>query len=149
MAGIYISQVEADALLAMKKIKVNDDQHHYPFQGGTLRIPLSSEDRREEFMLDIIRGRIELSKGTLQNRARKVIILARLDVGGPPHRNPDGEEIIGPHLHLFREGYGDKWAVSVPAQHFPTFENHWETLQDFMKYCNIIDKPVIIKGLLQ
>jgi hypothetical protein len=143
MSNLDLSQPEADVLLAMKKIKINDNRHHYPHQGGTLRIPLTSEDKREEFMLDITRGRIELSKGTLQNRARKIFILARLDYGGSPHRNPDGEEISSPHLHIYREGFGDKWATQVPSDRFPNINDYWRTLQDFMKFCNIIDHPKI------
>ena len=79
MATLDILQAEADALITMKKIKVNDDVHEYPDLGGSLRIPLISEDKREEFMVDITRGKIEIAKGTLQNRARQVIILLRLD----------------------------------------------------------------------
>ena len=60
----------------------------------------------------------------------------RLDYGGPLHRNPDGEEIPCPHLHIYREGYGDKWAVPIPTQDSPNIHDHWQTLQDFMRYCN-------------
>ncbi len=35
-----------------------------------------------------------LTKGTYQNRARGVAILARLDFGGAPHRNRDDQEIV-------------------------------------------------------
>jgi len=147
MANFDILQAEANALIAMKKIKVNDDIHEYPDLGGSLRIPLTSEDRREEFMVDITRGKIEIAKGTLQNRARQVIILLRLDYGGALHRNPDEEEIPCPHLHIYREGYGDKWAVPIPTHDFPNIHDHWQTLQDFMRYCNITDKPKITKGL--
>ena len=147
MANFDILQSEADALIAMEKIKVNDDVHEYPDLGGSLRIPLTSEDRREEFMVDITRGKIEIAKGTLQNRARQVIILLRLDYGGALHRNPDEEEIPCPHLHIYREGYGDKWAVPIPTQEFSDIHDHWQTLQDFLRYCNITDKPNITKGL--
>ncbi|MCD6580160.1 MAG: hypothetical protein J7K90_00015 [Desulfuromusa sp.] len=147
MANIDLTQAEIDALLAMNKIKINDDVHEYPDQGGSLRIPLTSENKREEFMLDVTRGRIELSKGTLQNRTRQVIVLVRLDYGGSPHKNPDGEEMPCPHLHIYREGYGDKWAAPVPRDKFPHIGNDWETLQDFITYCNIIDTPEIKKGL--
>lgn len=147
MATLDILQAEADALITMKKIKVNDDVHEYPDLGGSLRIPLISEDKREEFMVDITRGKIEIAKGTLQNRARQVIILLRLDYGGALHRNPDEEEIPCPHLHIYREGYGDKWAVPIPTHDFPNIHDHWQTLQDFMRYCNITDKPKITKGL--
>jgi hypothetical protein len=74
-------------------------------------------------------------------------ILARLDFGGPPHRNPDGEEIPCPHLHLYREGYGDKWAVPIPVDRFPNVNDLWLTLQDFMDYCNVIEPPQIIRGV--
>ena len=73
-------------------------------------------DGREEFLLDIRRARIDLAKGTYQNRGREVVILARLDFGGAPHRNPDGEEIGSPHIHLYREGFGDKWAFPIPSE---------------------------------
>ena len=148
MANFDILQAEANALIAMKKIKVNDDIHEYPDLGGSLRIPLTSEDKREEFMVDITRGKIEIAKGTLQNRARQVIILLRLDYDGALHRNPDGEEIPCPHLHIYREGYGDKWAVPIPTHDFPNTHDHWQTLQDFMRYCNITDNPKSRKGYL-
>jgi len=145
MSTIELSQTEADALFKMKKIRLNVEHHEYPNRGGSLRIPLVSKNKRETFMLDITRGRIDLSQGTLQNRARQVFILARLDYNGPPHINPDGTEIPCPHLHLYREGYGDKWAVSVPAEYFKLINDRWETLQDFMKFCNITKKPIITK----
>ena len=74
-------------------------------------------------MLDIARGRINLKKATYQNRARRVVILARLDLGGPPHENPDGEEISFPHLHTYRAGYADKWAVPAPTTLLPRTED--------------------------
>jgi hypothetical protein len=76
-------------------------------------------DKREHFHLDVSRGRIDLLKGKYQNRSRQAIILVRLDFGGKPHRNPDDEEIACPHLHVYREGYGDKWAMPVPPDRFP------------------------------
>lgn len=147
MSTIDLSQAEADALLKMKKFRVNDEHYKYPNQGGSLRIPLNSENKRESFLLDITRGRIELTKGTLQNRARQVIILTRLDYGGAPHRNPDGEEIKCPHLHLYKEGFGHKWAIPVPDTFFKHIDDQWKTLQDFMNFCNIVEKPLINRGL--
>jgi len=83
----------------------------------------------------------------VQNRARQIIILARLDYGGPAHPNPDGEEIPCPHLHLYKEGYGDKWAFPIPQDKFPNIGDQWETLSDFMKYINVIKQPAIIREL--
>jgi hypothetical protein len=88
VADINLTQEDADALLAMEKHKVDDTPYEYPSLGGGVRIPLQSLDKRESFFLDITRSQIVLTKGTYQNRARGVAILARLDFGGAPHRNP-------------------------------------------------------------
>lgn len=146
MAEIDIPQVEADALLALEKKRINDAEWEYPMLGGSISIPLHSLEGREHFSLDIGRGRIALSKVTYQNRARQVIVLARLDLGGPPHRNPDGEEVGCPHLHVYREGYGDKWAYPVSQGRFEHTNDLWQTLQDFMTYCNITNPPNIRRG---
>jgi hypothetical protein len=148
MSDINLTQAEADLLIAMEKHRVDDERWQYPDFGGSLTIPLVSSDRRENFLLDLFRGRIDLLKGTYQNRSRQVIVLVRLDFGGQPHRNPDGEEIPAPHLHVFREGFGDKWAVPAPPDSFPHVgSNLWETLNDFMQFCNVTKQPLIQKGL--
>jgi len=143
-----IPQAEADRLFAMQKARVDDKPHRYPPAGEQLNIPLKSADKREDFMLDITRGRIAIAKGSLQNRARQTMILARLDFGGQPHRNLDGEEVASPHLHLYREGYGDKWAYPLNADEFPTTDDAWRALQDFMRYCNIVNPPAIQRTLI-
>ncbi len=148
MTEIDLTQAEADALLAMGKQISEDKIWGYPDFGGKITIPLVSMDGRERFFLDVRRGLMNLAKGTYQNRGRQVAILARLDFGGSPHRNPDGEEIGSPHLHLYREGFGDKWACPVSLESFPNLRDRWLTLQDFMQYCNIIKPPIIKRGLL-
>ena len=77
-----------------------------------------------------------------------MIVLVRLDFNGPPHRNPDGTDILCPHLHIYREGYGDKWAIALPKAKFSNETDPWVMLQDFMNYCNIEEKPNIQKNLL-
>jgi hypothetical protein len=147
LAEINLTQADADALLAMEKHRLGDTAHDYPGLGGALRIPLQSPDKRESFTLDITRGRVNLAKGTYQNRARSVVILARLDFGGAPHRNPDDEEIPCPHLHLYREGFGDKWATAVSAHAFTDVTDNWALLIDFMRFVNITMPPDIRRGL--
>ena len=141
-----LTQAEADSLLLMPKVKTDDKVWEYPGTGGTICIPLSSVNGKEKFFLDIRRAWIAM-KGTYQARGRHVIVLARLDFGGPPHRNPDEEEIPCPHLHLYREGYGDKWAYPIPVEYFPSIDDRWQTLQSFMSYCHIVEVPTITKGL--
>ncbi|MBI3837819.1 MAG: hypothetical protein HY288_07785 [Planctomycetia bacterium] len=123
MADMNLTQAEGDALIAME------------------------EHRANEVLLDLSRGRIDLAKVKLQNRGRQVVVLVRLDLGGAPHRNPDDEEVACPHLHLYRDGYGDKWAVPAPADRFPNPSDLWATLGHFMAYCNITRPPHIERGL--
>jgi hypothetical protein len=106
MADINLTQAEADALIAMEKHRANEERSDFPMGGQSVVVPLQSEDRREQFLLDLSRGRIDMLKVKLQNRGRQVVVLVRLDLGGAPHRNPDDEEIAAPHLHVYRERSG-------------------------------------------
>lgn len=142
---VDLTQAEADLLLAMEKHRMNDDQHR--FDTVRLEIPLQSADQREYFLLDIGRGRINLLKGKYQTRAKQVVVLARIDFGGAPHRNPDEEEIPSPHLHVFREGYGAKWAKPLPADIFTASDDPWMLLEDFMRFCNITIPPQFERSL--
>src|SRR5690349_12937620 len=107
MADIEITQAEADALIEMEKFFVDGNDWTFPTAGGRITLELTSLDKRETFMLDVTRAQIKLTKATYQNRARQAIILMRLDLEGPPHRNPDGSEVPCPHLHTYPEGFGD------------------------------------------
>lgn len=140
--ALSLTQIEADALLSMGKHYPNTGVMEFPSLGGALRVPLTSADQREEFMLDITRNRIEVRKNTFQNRARKAVVLARLDLGGPLHRNPDGAEVPCPHLHLYKEGFGDKWAYPAPAD-WDCTGGSLAVLDQFMDYCNIATRPDI------
>lgn len=147
MAKDNLTQAEADALIAMEKHRVNEQLSDFPAGGEAIVLPLQSADQREQFLLDLSRGRIDLRKVKMQNRGRQVVVLVRLDLGGAPHRNPDDEEIPVPHLHIYREGYGDKWAVPVPEDRFGDLADIWQTILDFMGFCNITQPPRIQRGL--
>ena len=147
MAAINLTQAEADALIAMEKRRVTDDRTNFPMGGESVVLPLQSADGREQFLLDLSRGRINLQKVKMQTRGRQVVVLVRLDLGGAPHRNPDGEEIPVPHLHIYREGYGDRWARPVPTDQFGSLADVWTTFEDFLRFCNVTQPPYIDRGL--
>ena len=147
MADSDISQAEVDALLAMEKHRTDEERHDFPSPGEKLMLPLVSADGREKFILDIGRGRIDFGKCVYQNRARQTLILVRIDLGGPPHRNPDDEEIPCHHIHPYREGYGVKWARALPRERFRDPTNLWRTLEDMLVFCNITLPPIIERGL--
>jgi hypothetical protein len=101
MADIEITQAEADSLIAMEKLFVDENDWTFPAAGQRIGLALTSVDKRENFMLDVTRAQIKLTKATYQNRVRQAIVLMRLDLDGPPHRNPDEAEIplpAPPHL---------------------------------------------------
>jgi hypothetical protein len=147
MADIDIPQAEADSLIAMEKKRTDQKQWLFSAPGERLAIPLVSADKRENFMLDVSRSQIKLTKATYQNRARQAIVLLRLDLDGPPHRNPDGVEVPCPHLHVYREGFADKWAVPAPADRYANLLDLFATFEAFMTHCNISDRPDVQQGL--
>ncbi len=147
MAEINLTQEDADALIAMEKHRVNEDRSDFPMRGESVTLPLQSADKREQFLLDLSRGRIDLRKVKMQNRGRLVVVLVRLDLSGAPHRNPDDTEIAAPHLHLYREGFGDKWAVALPPERFRDPLDGWATFEDFLRFCSITQPPYIDRGL--
>ena len=141
-----ITTEEAQTLLAMKKVAAsNKTTYAYPDFGGKIEVPLKSEDGRECFTLDIKRKKIVLY-ATYQTRARESIVLARLDLGAR-HKNPDGEEIGAPHIHIYKEGYGDKFAYKLPEGMLKDPDDAWQCLLDFLKYCNIEELTNIKRGL--
>jgi hypothetical protein len=144
---IDLTQTEADALIALEKHRVDDKELTFPAPGEQVVIPITSRDRRENFLLDLTRSQIKLSKATYQNRARQTVILMRLDLDGPPHRNPDDQEIPCPHLHVYREGYGDKWAFPAPINIYTHLHDLFATFEAFMVHCNVADPPKLQRGL--
>ena len=109
---------------------------YFPDVGCDLLLEGESINERKFFQIDISRsGQIKL-KCKYQERYQKNIILVRLDLKGGKHTNPDGTQIYCPHLHLYREGYMDKWAFAISKDQFPNIEDLLSTLYDFFRFCN-------------
>jgi hypothetical protein len=157
----FITQQDADYFFSMEKFPEEEKEYQFPLSGKKLVIPFSSADKRENFIFDIYRGTIRITKATYQNRVRKAFILRRLDIDGSAHPNPEvetvplpilepynGKEIPAPHIHLYIEGFGERWAV--PAEIFLKTEDRdiYEIMIDFFKYCNVKELPKITKILL-
>jgi len=147
MAEIIISQDEADKLIQMPKPRLDDSVHDFPLPGEKVIINLQSTDGRERFILDVSRGKIEIRKAKYQSRYHKIIILSRLDIFGAPHTNPDGAIVDCPHIHTYKEGYGDKWAYPLP-DNFTATDNLLQVLDEFMSYNNVTDPPIFSGGAI-
>ena len=68
MTETNLAQAEADTLIAIEKHRVNEELSDFPADGEAVVLPLQSVDRREQFLLDLSRGRIDLRKVKMQNR---------------------------------------------------------------------------------
>lgn len=138
---------KAMELLSLDKHYEGKERFDFPLAGKKIEIPLFSRTPREGFLLTAFRGRIVMSKCTFQTRTRKAPVpLARLDIDGSPHRNPDGTVIEGTHLHLYNEQYGDKVACPVPEA-FTNTRDLFLTLDQFMDYCHVVTKPMLNRVL--
>ena len=152
-----LTQAEADSLLNLPKVFLDPAPIEF-----TLTEPMDHErtlrstDRREEFILTIERGNRNRLRLKYQTRARRVIILARLELNGPRHRNPlgspykPGEWLNGTHLHLYREGFDDRIAYELPDA--PDWVNGTTTdgiemLERFMRFCAVNQWPSIQTAL--
>ena len=144
-----LTQQEADVLMRMPKAFSEPDPIMFPNPGEDLRRDLISTDGRERFILDVSRGSIKVSKCTYQERARAAFVLVRVDLDGPPHTNPDGTSVQCPHIHLYREGYHDKWAEPLPSNHFTSSGSVIQVLGQFLRYCHVVDLPEIQGTLIQ
>jgi hypothetical protein len=142
-----LTQHEADALIAMRKFFLTASAISLP-PGTDETYELLGDDKRERFLLDIWRGTLRLSKLRYQTRGRAVIVLVRLDVDGAPHTNPDGTRIDGFHIHLYREGYEDKWAYPLDPSVFRDVTDIRRALEDFCRYCNVDNVPPLQGDLL-
>ena len=135
-----ITQQEANELLAMEKVVVSGKPLALP-TSGKKSWNLESNDGTEKFIIDVWRGKIEIARYTINHRYRKEIVLARVCVNNKPHMNPDREFISEPHLHLYREGFGDRYAIPLPKDYFSSPDNIVCTVREFLVYCNVLGHP--------
>lgn len=138
-----ITQAEYDLLMGQDK---SFEDLITPIQLGPAPLQwvrqINSITSKEDFLLDFYRGSFELSKYTINKRYRQTVILLRYDNSGR-HTNPDGVLFDGPHVHLYREGYNDKFAFPVSEVNV----NHTDTMEEVFKkilhFCNIKQVPTI------
>ncbi|MCE2925317.1 MAG: hypothetical protein LW822_07690 [Phycisphaeraceae bacterium] len=143
----------------MPKRLTKSEVVYFANPGESMKLELESMDRRTAFLLDINRkGRIKLSRCTLQERHRTVEILARLDLGGSKHTNPKVEtppldilkkhngrtfEVDEPHFHIYVEGYDARWAIPAAEAGFKQTTDLVLAFREFMIHCGVQDVPMI------
>lgn len=110
---------------------------------------IKSKTTKDMFILGFRRASIEVKKFTYNKRFRSCITLLRYDSMGA-HTNPvgtDEKRFDGPHVHLYREGFEDKWAFPVSSIGVDSSDDISGVLAKIFKYCNIATHPIIVGSL--
>lgn len=151
---------EYDALLKLQKSFV-DKKVILPQEGSRKTFKVNSLETRDQFFFDINRsGSISLSKVTMQTRYKPTRLpLIRLDIGGPPHTNPDGEKLSRRHVHIYRGNDVEflenlPWAIELEVfiKDYdkygldPNTKSFMDLLYMFCGFCNIDSS--LIQGVL-
>ncbi len=126
----------------------------FPIQGDDLALMGKGNLTENVYIVNVNRKRCTFKRITYQNRLDKTgIILARLDIDTKPHRNPDGTQVGGTHLHLYQDGFGDKMAFALDdveniQKILPTYKpiklkdgEHLNNFQLFARFCGFTNLP--------
>ena len=148
-----LSRAEADCLLNMPKVFAGDN-HIIEFSNGSRfekRYELHSQNTKDQFILDLERGN-KRARLKFQTRAKKTVVIARIDINGKPHRNPPhaphrpGERFDEPHIHLHFEGFGDNVAFlprDLDGFTIPDDNKGSSWLIEFLRFCKVVQIPAI------
>lgn len=139
-----LTQEEFNYIIALKKEFKENNQITLESKWSRDIVAIETRDM---FILDYYIGTIALTKFTYNKRYRKTIAILRFDSSGR-HTNPDGQVFDGPHVHIYRENYGDKFAFYVSEIGINTDAiEKINVLENFLKYCNVINYPEIQQAL--
>ena len=70
MGAWPISKSRRPKLTLSSRWEVDENDWTFPAAGQRIALALTSVDKRENFMLDVTRAQIKLTKATYQNRVR-------------------------------------------------------------------------------
>ena len=135
MEKTLLSQTFAGRLMSMEKIFKDNSPitmpNHIEYE-RTLKLVSINHDIN--FLLDITCARNpNSSQGTNQLRVEASVLL-RLDYNvTAPHTNPDGEILLGSHLHRYIEGFRARWASRPSDQVFSEFTDRRRTLRELIE----------------
>lgn len=109
---------------------------------------LLSDEYGDIFKIDMRRSCIELQLVNLNTRAHDSFVLARLDINDREHKNPDG--VIAPktHIHIYKEGYGARFAYNPEDLGFTDLENVTSLILQFLDFCKIKKDNIKIQEVL-
>jgi len=136
-----ITDAEFQKLMKIKKLFI-DKKIELVHHNCNKSYNIISEDSKTKFILNVDRrSKIELKKMKLQNRCTNLNeLLVRVEIDAPPHTNPDLTITSRNHIHIYRDGYGLKWAYNLENLNNKYFKNITDFLNvftDFGLFCNM------------
>jgi hypothetical protein len=141
-----ITQTEFSRLLSLEKTFDAADTLILGPPPASWSRGLTAPSTRDKFILDFRRSGFEITKYSYNKRYRQTIIMVRY-CSTVRHTNPDGVTFDGPHVHLFREGFDDKFAFPVSEMGVDSGDAMDIVLIKLLRYCNVSGIPVIELGL--
>ena len=142
-----LTDLEARRLLDALKQLVSTQPIVFPSLQSYITLEATSDRANEKFQLDVQRKTLNVKKCTYQTRYNKLTNLLRIDIEGPAHSNPDGTEIPCPHIHIYKEGYDDKWAYPLSSKMMTDPNDLIRILIDFLEYNHITNVPNVISQI--
>ena len=138
---IKLTQKQAEDLIEMLKRYVEKGEFNFPEKKGKIEFDVIGKRRGDEFTISISRKGKKYDGCSYQGRIKSNhIILMRLDINPTAiHRNPNGEEIIGSHLHVYTEKYREKEAVLFEADNPDLYKLCFAFFEKF----NVLETPKI------
>ncbi|WP_418889369.1 DUF6978 family protein [Peptostreptococcus porci] len=71
----------------------------------------------------------------------------RLDLGNQRHINPDGTIITSDHIHIYKDGYDEKFAYALDSNEFkslfPDTKDRTALLKAYLEFIKVISIPKI------
>ena len=106
-----MTQAEAEEMLQKAKEAARKEVLSWSSPSRNDELVIATGEPDLQFLLSLTRNPFEI-KAHFRTKSRS-IGLARLD-SQTQHFNPDGQRVLGPHLHWYREGYLHlEWAEPV------------------------------------
>lgn len=136
-----LTQEEAERLLSMLK-KSLIEYLMLPQKGDKVEFDVCGDNKKDLFSINIFRGKINGNKINYNARIKSNgIMLLELHINATNrHINPDGTIITGSHWHIYKEGFGNRYAF--PADDIED-NNFVQNTINFLDEFNVIEKPVI------
>lgn len=95
-----------------------------------------------EYILSTYRGRIELDRFSIHIRFKgfnHTLVRINFNPSNHAHTNPDGEKIVGSHIHIYSDRFEkkDKYTIQIENSTFPNVSTLIDGYNSFLEYNNI------------